>query len=571
MSEGNVMVVERVIARLEEAGVGDRTDALLLNDLAVAYLVRASTNHAASDLYLALEVLEAANDAPVVPEVVTFNRALVLDRMGLVNEAGTAWQRSLDAASNDGWALEARQRADTLGLTDRRDPRVSSTPIADVARRNSQEARELVLTRLLPDWGRALHTNDGVRADSLLDTARAVGALLATLVKDSSVALAVAQSAAMATQDPARLVTAIDAATQGAAAFERGDIAAAEPLLDSAVRSLVAGGASSLAAWSHALLGAIELTRGRYDRAERRLLRVAREAERRSSLSLAARAHWGVALSMARRGNVGASEREYETSSEGFRRAGERGNRGRVLTQLGQVQTRLGRDEAGMNAVLLGLHLLRSSSNLRARHDALIALGQQLAEAMLPRGAAVAFREALASAPRTGRPADHVEALLYYASAQRESQAASEARQALAEARRLLEQLPDSLMRQRLRADVDLAESRLMPASESEAAIANLNRAAAHFASMGNAFVRNETVVQRARLYLRQGDTLHARADLKAVASAMSSVGVVTGSADDRRRQIDLRRELFGELLALALVRNDTTEALETYATLVGG
>ncbi|HEX8251923.1 MAG TPA: CHAT domain-containing protein [Thermoanaerobaculia bacterium] len=89
------------------------TDARARNALAVAYYVRAHRDQAADDL---LNALAAADDAvaptPVMPAAL-FNRALLLEVLGVQSEAIKAWSEFLKV-ERPGWSREARERRDRL-------------------------------------------------------------------------------------------------------------------------------------------------------------------------------------------------------------------------------------------------------------------------------------------------------------------------------------------------------------------------------------------------------------------------------------------------------------------------
>lgn len=562
--------VESIIARLEEAANVAKPPPSLLNDLAVAYMVRASTSHTAADLFLALELLELAIDDAQVPEVVLFNRAILLDRLGLVSTGTEAWQAYLRAARGDGWAVEARKHLDALVAREPAGGDSTAWTAADglpgLVVADPQGARERVLGHLLPGWAAAESRGDSAGAARVFEAAFRVGATLATEVGDSSAALAVSEAHQLHRGRPEALATAMEAAARGTNAFERAEREAAMRHLEAAVRTL-GRDAPSLAGWSEAILANQYMERNNdYRRAEAILDRIAAHGMRHGAWALAGRGYWGAALSRARRGDLGPAERDYAEAARAFERAREPGNRGRVLTQLGQVRLRLGRDDAALNDVLLGVQLLRSRIGQRARHDALVALGQQLQEAVMPRAALAAFREALATARQSVRKQDHVEALHYYASAEAQLKPHGGARQMLVEARALADQLDDA----RLRADVDLAEARLMSASEMDSALARVDSAESYFRAHGIDFVRYAAILLRARLRLLRADTSHAASDLVALARTLARPGPASGTEDDRRRQIELRREVFGELLGIALSRGDTVDALRTYAMLIG-
>ena len=100
---------EEAAARLERIARASQ-DAKTWSDLAVA---RYASAVQARDAARFPSALAAADQAlridPRLPEAL-FNRALILDRMGLSAEARRAWERYLQVDAISGWAAEARQR-----------------------------------------------------------------------------------------------------------------------------------------------------------------------------------------------------------------------------------------------------------------------------------------------------------------------------------------------------------------------------------------------------------------------------------------------------------------------------
>jgi tetratricopeptide (TPR) repeat protein len=80
----------------------------MLSDLSAAYLARAARDHRSQDLTRALAVVDRAVKAdPALPEAL-FNRALVLERLSLGDEARAAWDDYLRVDDQSAWASEAR-------------------------------------------------------------------------------------------------------------------------------------------------------------------------------------------------------------------------------------------------------------------------------------------------------------------------------------------------------------------------------------------------------------------------------------------------------------------------------
>jgi tetratricopeptide (TPR) repeat protein len=106
--------VADAVGYLERAAAADADNALIQNDLAVAYLERAGSTAASLDLVRGLKAAErAVSLAPAMPEAV-FNQALLLQRLGRDSEAAARWRAylALDPASD--WAAEARRHLERL-------------------------------------------------------------------------------------------------------------------------------------------------------------------------------------------------------------------------------------------------------------------------------------------------------------------------------------------------------------------------------------------------------------------------------------------------------------------------
>src|SRR5205085_3293871 len=91
---------------------------------------------------------------PKSPEAL-FNRALVIEAMGLHEQARKAWQQYLDVDSGSGWAVEAREHLRKLEQHSRRFDRklLDELPPDQLVREFPQEARTWGETVLLGEWG----------------------------------------------------------------------------------------------------------------------------------------------------------------------------------------------------------------------------------------------------------------------------------------------------------------------------------------------------------------------------------------------------------------------------------
>ncbi|HEX8831292.1 MAG TPA: hypothetical protein VF705_09015, partial [Longimicrobium sp.] len=157
----------------------DPTPALV--DLSAALIVRAERSQTPRDLLEAYETAQKAVDRQPHNPAALYNRALALDRFGLVEETAEDWKLAIAADSTSDWADEARRRLDTLQSIHAPVPPRDNAPLSDYARYAAEEpqgARELGMDKLLAEWGDATLRGDRPRADDRLRRAEALGTAL---------------------------------------------------------------------------------------------------------------------------------------------------------------------------------------------------------------------------------------------------------------------------------------------------------------------------------------------------------------------------------------------------------
>ncbi|MEP6622039.1 MAG: CHAT domain-containing protein [bacterium] len=550
--------VDRIVDRLREVVGTDETNAALRSDLAVAHLARFGLRSDATALFEGLDQIERAAALDPTSPVVVFNQALMLERLHLDVEAAAAWSRyrSLDATSR--WADEAALHVRVLAAR-----RASGSAIdaatgwhADV-RADPQGARENVLAVLLPTWAEHARNGNRIAADSDAIVIAHIGDVLLTLAGDSSVAQ-IARLTRMPTRGMLRGVAAFDS---GARAFRRGEYTRAQETLQVASRVLVASGAASLVGWADVMVGFASMYAGNYAGADARLARVEHEATHRGEIALRARALWGRGLSSARQGKTATAVDEFTAASALFRRLGERTNEGTMLAQVADVLFLLGRDDAAMNAKLKSLEAMSVRGDARARTGAFIALGKELAETGLPAAGVAVLREAVALAPASTRVNDLPEALIRLSDAEIASGRIDGGRTRLANARAALRAVKDSAMHQRLGMEVNAAEATLASADAPALAVARLGMVEQYYRRGNLVFDLGAPLVHKARLELRLADTAGATRDLRAAAAAIAAHTVSATDLNATRDRATARRDVYRELVALALARSDTLAA----------
>jgi CHAT domain-containing protein len=181
------------VRRLEIASRQSPGDADVWSDLAAARLDRALQEKRPAALPLALDAADRA--LKLVPSLATarFNRALILESIGLREEAATAWRAYLEIDSSSGWAENARQHLKKLEAAPTALPfrdRVGSIESAAMANDSAnvarlvdpyrQDARAWFEVEELGLWGKALLEGNEQEAARKLTAARQVGDVLAS-------------------------------------------------------------------------------------------------------------------------------------------------------------------------------------------------------------------------------------------------------------------------------------------------------------------------------------------------------------------------------------------------------
>src|SRR5258706_152540 len=160
------------------------TDPAVWSDLAAVLHETSLRDDAPELLADALAASDRAlSQQPDFPEAL-FNRAIVLERLGLRDDAREAWERYLASDTTSGWAAEARShlnelkpREEFLDQIDREYDRVKDPAVAlALVRRDPFGARGMAIKEVLGRWGDAVLRHDEREAERHLGVARQMGA-----------------------------------------------------------------------------------------------------------------------------------------------------------------------------------------------------------------------------------------------------------------------------------------------------------------------------------------------------------------------------------------------------------
>jgi CHAT domain-containing protein len=565
---------EDAIPRLEAAAARSG-DARVWSDLSAARYAAASQLGRASLYPMALAAADTALRAdPKFPEAL-FNRALILERLGLMEEARQAWQRYLEVDPSSQWATEARARLADLPRSTRRSQFERERPLLEAAAARGDagavhryvdahrdRARAFAETEYLGRWGDAVLQNDAPAADRWLSIARGIGNALTELSGDGLTREAV-QSIDRATPEQRRSLAAAHVAYRsGRIAYSRHDLDTAQRDLQRA-GELFDAGHDPMAMAARYYAAGVRLARNETAAARADLERCQTETAAHPELiNLGGHLRWELGrVHMIDDDWPGATPILAE-GAELFHRSGDRASESFVETMHARALESMGRtDEAWLarsrafTALSIeGENDLLTTSVDAAMHSELLAGRADAALAL----SGIALSVARAST----QPGLVIDALntrtVLLATAGQTDEALLAARQA----EDLAHGTVDSALRTRLLADVASATGAALAGNDPRGATAPLTQAIAFYREHGIAMGLPQPLLLRARCAARAGDPASAMHDLLEGIAIVEHRRAGNDAATD---VLDSEHALFNEAILLSLDRGDT-EAAFTFA-----
>jgi CHAT domain-containing protein len=603
---------EQAIARLRTAAEHSPADAASWNDLAAAEYATALQQHRASLYPVALAHADRALRIDPKRGEALFNRALILERLGLTQAAREAWDRFLAADPSSPWSAEAREHRSRLSastsdllfqgdrpLLESAASRGDAATVARLVREYPQQSRSWGEAEYLGRWGEAeatvagtavavdartvedgrprlsvtsrMHgtgegacpphcfevrtqlasTTSGDSADAArqLATARAIGEALVAYSGESLLRDAVAAIDHAAPEQRARLARAHALYRRARMAYGRHDLVAAEPELRAAAAQFEA--AHSPMALAARYFAACARFDGNDAVTARRELE-ALSAETHSP-ALGAQVRWELALCTILDEDWSASETLLREAAGTFATLGERSNLAVMKTLLAATLISLGRPDEGWT--LRAEAFAIQSGEGRGEHVALsIGDAARIELRTGRRESAAALLELEEAAHRAaGDDVQLSNALVRHASMLDGDAASRVARLAAVVA----ERIADPALRARAIADARFAEGTAVVQSSPGVAFALLSEAVEHYRGTGKSFYLPEALLARARASLRSGDAGAAVRDLEAgIGETDRHRAVVSGNVTGTG-VLDARRALLDELIPLLLDRRD--------------
>ncbi|MEZ5331859.1 MAG: hypothetical protein R2991_07350 [Thermoanaerobaculia bacterium] len=343
------------VVQLEELTGTRPADAALWSDLAAARLLRAERTASSYDLLGALDAAERALESDPDRVEALFNRALVLEKLGLLGLAEGAWGRFVETEADPAWRREGEGR-----LARVRGERESAPG-------GNEEVRLEALRTAWPAWARAIAEGAGDPEDAWARLER-LGRRHAAVSGDPLLLEAAGHAATLDPEDRLRLARAVLDLEAGSRALE--GLAEGAPtarLLASASSELERLG-SPLVHWARlkSVIAAIY---------EQRWAEVGPAAQELATAAadypvVHGRALWMQGLALCYRGDRATAIRRYDEARTLFESSGERVFAGAVRFWSRRATRRSNHDQAWPHRyrALVALPLLARAEPYRAHN-----------------------------------------------------------------------------------------------------------------------------------------------------------------------------------------------------------
>lgn len=533
--------LDRAVASLERARAVSPDDPALLNDLAVVYMEIGARDQHLKPMLQGLDAVDGALRRDSTRREARFNRALILERLYLVNGAERAWSEYVAIERDSAWKSEAALHLRLLSHhTDTLTPR-----------QFPQQARDEFF-RVMGRWARATRNRNRAAADKQFEIARAMRDSVDALGADRTIPLAML-GVAESRDQPARrdsLAQAFIDLSTGIALHDDAAYEDGERVLGRAERALRQLG-SPAARWATYYLAAVEADRGKYTRSDERLRAIVGEATRDES-AVVGKALWMRGVIELRLGNYEPANRFYRDARKYFVRAKDAKNEAATAFLLSEGLALAGQSSASFDEGFRGLRELSPFRQSFYLHNHLITVAAFARAAGLRLATIDIVGEALA-VNETLKKSDALAFALCTRS--RDLAALGDSTGALADlsaatvaAHRLV-----GHSRKRALTEIDLARGRLERSANPHVAMTLLARAADSFKALETWLFVPSALYELALASRDAGDTTTVRLRLRQAITVIERQRASFQSAESRSAFYDTVESVFDAMIDIEL------------------
>jgi CHAT domain-containing protein len=502
-----------------------------------------------------------------------FNRALILERLGLRSQARAAWQHYLENDSSSQWAGEAREHlakpaaAREAPSFDSDRPQLEAAAAAEddvltrtLVGRQRERARAYAEAEYLGRWADAMKQSNAGEAAKWLTISRGIGGALVSVSGESLLHDAVQ---AIDTAEPARRLRIAEAHLtyrKGRIAYSRRELSAGESDLRLAADQFAsAGDPMSLAARSYA--AGARLAQNDAVSARRELAALLTEVDAaRGYFSLAGQVRWELARGLMFDDDWTGAARNLGEAELLFGRAGESVNQATVGNMLADALIALGRPDEGWSAHVRTFETFTAAGRI----DLLAAAVGGAATTALRSGKTETARALVNISESLDRELSNDQLLadtLVRKSLLATPIDADAALRSAGEAVSVAMRIPNEAIRARHLADADVAMAAALLGSHPRRAHDFASRSLDLYVANRMIALVAEPYLIRARASLRLGDSAAAERDLDAGMNAVEQHSNIVAGAVIGTGVLDAANALFEESIRLDLDRRDVTSA----------
>ena len=548
------------IVALEQAANGSN-DPHAWSDLAAARYAVATQDEHPSQLPLALaDADHALRLDPKSPEAL-FNRALILEHLGVRDQARKAWQAYLAIDSGSAWSIEARAHLRTLETTSRRfDPKMlDSAPVDQLVREFPQEARTWGEGPMLASWADAEAANDHARAAKILARVHAIGDALAAFNDEHLLADAVAAIERSNSAERAALVEGHRLYRDGRIDYSKRNAAVAETKFTRAV-DLFRVGSSPMASMATYFAASASFDQHHGDEASKKMGRLLASIDAHRNRALEAQILGSQAVSANASGDWGLGVRAADAAATTFR-------------ALGETKNAAYRDSVAAHAFdMIGAADLAWSRRIRSclaltepqDRERLCTVLRSSAETLQSFGhysSATAIID-LAIDELRSDPAQLASLLTDRARLANLAGDATSSAAALMAARSAAASVTDLRLRERLEVFSDVAQASLVGKTQAREAIATLNRSIDFLLQAQLKDPLPDAYLQRARAFRSIRDEIAAMSDYDSALREVDAQRNTISGDDLQLGFLDTAAQIIDESIELRLSRGSIAEAL---------
>jgi tetratricopeptide (TPR) repeat protein len=511
---------------------------------------------------------------PALPEAL-FNRALVLEKLGLIAEARRAWQRYLDVDASSAWAAEARAHLAALpgaasSLPFERDRaafEVAAVRGDEVAVRAFAQAYRGRVgaygeAEYLGRWGEAWTQGQAGESDRWLTIARAIGSALPAITGESLLRDAVRAIDEGTAGRVAALAEAHVIYRRGRIAYSRQAVVEGERDLRDAARRFAPTG-SPMVLLARYYAASARLARNDVEGARAELEAIRGDSDRHPEfIALGAHVRWELARAYLHQDVAAAAAPLFADGAARFARVGDAASEAFMQAGRAAALASLGRVEEAWTArtsAFAALSAAGGDSHLLASSLAAAATDELRAARHAPARALASVASAVADAD--GSPVVVAETRVHQALLEAVAGDPGVAIALAGRAEDAMHRIPDAAVRDRALAMAAVAAGASRIETDPAAAAASLSRAIDFYRARGLDYVLPEALLLRARSARKAGDLAAARRDFdEGIALVerhpLREAGVVLGVG-----VLDAERALFAEAAAMSLAAGDAERA----------